>query len=142
MRAFTGQRAWVLSVLVHLHFRYPQNHWHQPKKGSSYNPIPNTVTIYTAPTASRKKKELQPEALGISKPRAEIQNKCPFMWWPPPHPTPNPLFPFLQSYSIMLSLSKTHCYTLAEPRPSEGAAVSQGVLGSGGLECGSLPASF
>lgn len=121
----------------------PPNHWHQPEKGLPTTPS-QTHCYYRLQLRTARRKSSNPEALGISKPRVEIQNKCSFMWRLPPHPQPPPtpffLFPVLVYHAIPC---KTHYSTPAEPYPSEGLRLPRGSggLGGGVLECG-LPASF
>lgn len=96
-------------------------HWHQPKK-LFLQPHPKHIVTTRLQLRTERRKRSNFEALGISKPRAEIQNKCSFMWWPP---RPTPFFPFC---SFVISCRPLQDTLLHPSRTSSisGAAVTQG----------------
>lgn len=67
----------------HLPSRYPQTTGSHPKYGL-FNFPPRHIINKLLQLRRERRKSSNFEALGISKSRAKIQNKCSFMWSPPP----------------------------------------------------------
>lgn len=68
----------------HLPSRYPQTTGTNPKH-SLFNFPPRYIINKLLQPRTERRKSSNFEALGISKSRAKIQNKCSFMWmWRPP----------------------------------------------------------